>query len=96
MLRAFCAVVFIAALADSALAQTPAAEEQNPSMEELLRRMDALQHRAAADNELIKALQHRVDELESGDKPADKHATLPAGLGFATANRFVGSVTMRF
>jgi hypothetical protein len=51
MLRVFCAVVFIAARADSALAQTPAAQEQN-SMEESLRRMDALQH--------------RVDELESG------------------------------
>ena len=43
MLRAFCGVVSIAIFASPALAQTPAEQEQKPSMEELMRRLDALQ-----------------------------------------------------
>ena len=73
MLRAFCGVVCM--LASPALAQTPAAQEQKPSMEELLRRMDALQRRAEAGDELISALRHRVEELEVHERHAKTRAT---------------------
>jgi len=73
MLRAFCGVVCM--LASPALAQTPAAQEQKPSMEELLRRMDALQRRAAEGDELISALRHRVEELEVHERHAKTRAT---------------------
>jgi phage I-like protein len=56
--RALCGVASIAMLASPALAQTPAAQEQKPSMEELLQRLDALQRRAAEGDRLISALQH--------------------------------------
>lgn len=75
MLRAFCGVVSIAVLASPALAQTPAEQERKPSLEELLRRMDALQRRAAEDDKLINVLQHRVDELESRDKHSKSQIT---------------------
>src|SRR5258708_40356123 len=66
--RAFCGIVFIAELASPAQAQTPAAQEQKPSIEELLQRVDALQRRAADGDKLINALKHRVDELEMREK----------------------------
>jgi hypothetical protein len=77
MLRAFCVPVFIALLASSAHAQAPAAQDQKPSMEELLRRLDALQRRTAEGDKLISTLQHRVEELESRDKhPKSRAATV--------------------
>jgi DcaP outer membrane protein len=69
--RAFCGVVFIALLASPAVAQ----EQQKPSIEELLRRVDALQRRATEGDKLINALRHRVDELEAGDKHSKAQAT---------------------
>ena len=46
-------------------------------MEELLRRMDALQRRAAEGDKLISALRHRVDELEAHERHA-KSQTITA------------------
>src|SRR5271169_1944489 len=73
--RAFCGVVSIAVLASPVQAQTPAAQEQKPSMEELLQRIDALQRRATDGDKLINALQHRVDELEVREKHPKSRAT---------------------
>ena len=72
---AFCGVVFIAVLASPVQAQTPAAQGQTPSMEELLQRMDALQRRATDGDKLINALKHRVDELEAREKHPKSPAT---------------------
>lgn len=72
---AFCGVVFIAVLASPVQAQTPAAQGQMPSMEELLQRMDALQRRATDGDKLINALKHRVDELEAREKHPKSPAT---------------------
>jgi hypothetical protein len=74
MLRAFYGALCVAVLASPALAQAPGAQEQNPSIEELLRRMDALQRRAAAGDELISALRHRVEELEVHERHAKSRA----------------------
>ena len=59
MIRVLCGVMLVAVLVSSAHAQTPAAQEQKPSMEELLKRIDALQRRTAEGDKLIGALQHR-------------------------------------
>jgi hypothetical protein len=74
-IRALCGVVFIAMPASSALAQAPAAQEQKPSMEELLQRIDALQRRAVEGDKVIDALKRRVDELESRDKHPKSQVT---------------------
>ena len=70
MLRASCVPVLIALLASSAYAQAPvpAAQEQKPSMDELLKKIDALQRRTAEGDKLIGTLQHRLDQLEARDK----------------------------
>jgi hypothetical protein len=73
--RAFCGVVSLAVLASPVQAQTPAPQEQKPSMEELLQRIDALQRRATDGDKLIGALQHRVDELEAHEKHPKSLAT---------------------
>ena len=74
--RAFCGTMLVAASASSAQAQTPAAQEQKPSMEELLQRIDALQRRAVDGDKVIDALKRRVDELESREKhPKSQPAT---------------------
>jgi hypothetical protein len=74
--RAFCGTVLVAVSASSAQAQAPAAQEQKPSMEELLQRIDALQRRAADGDKVIDALKRRVDELESREKhPKSQPAT---------------------
>ncbi|WP_426610504.1 DcaP family trimeric outer membrane transporter [Bradyrhizobium sp. McL0616] len=57
------------------MAQTAASQEQKPSIEELLRRLDALQARATEGDKLISALRHRVDELETRDKHSKLQAT---------------------
>ncbi|MFY9955795.1 DcaP family trimeric outer membrane transporter [Bradyrhizobium sp.] len=44
-------------------------------MEELLRRMDALQRHATAGDELISALRHRVEELEAHERHAKSRDT---------------------
>jgi hypothetical protein len=49
--RAFCGIVSIAVLASPVQAQTPAPQEQKPSMEELLQRINMLQRRAAVEHE---------------------------------------------
>jgi hypothetical protein len=72
---AFCGVVSIAVLASPVQAQTPAAQEQKPTMEELMQRIDALQRRTADGDKLISALQHRVDELETREKHPKSPAT---------------------
>lgn len=73
--RALCGIASIAIFASPALAQTPASQEQKPSMEELMRRLDALQARATEGDKLISALRHRVDELETRDKRSKSQAT---------------------
>jgi DcaP outer membrane protein len=75
MFRAFCGVSSIAILACPALAQTPSAQEQKPSMEELLQRIDALQRHATEGDKLISTLRQRVDELEARDKHPKSQAT---------------------
>lgn len=72
--RALCGVASIAIFAGPSLAQTPASQEQKPSMEELMRRLDALQARATEGDKLISALRHRVDELETRDKHSKSQA----------------------
>ncbi|UPT99417.1 hypothetical protein J4G48_0015790 [Bradyrhizobium barranii subsp. apii] len=54
-------------------------------MEELMRRLDALQARATEGDKLISALRHRVDELETRDKHSKSQA--------ATARRDVVAPT---
>lgn len=71
----FCVVVSIAVLASPVRAQTPAAQDQKPSLEELLQRIDALQRRAADGDKLISTLQRRVDELETREKHPKSPAT---------------------
>jgi hypothetical protein len=75
MFRALCRMASIAVLASPALAQTPAAQEQKPSMEELLQRIDALQRHATEGDKLINTLRQRVDELEARDKHPKSQAT---------------------
>jgi len=58
-----------------ALAQTPVGQDQKPTMEELLRRIDALQARAVEGDKVIGALRRRVDELETRDKQAKSRPT---------------------
>src|SRR3569623_2843736 len=72
--RALCSIASIAIFASPALAQTPASQEQTPSMKELLQRLDALQARATEGDKLISALRHRVDELETRDKHSKSQA----------------------
>lgn len=72
--RALFGIASIAIFASPALAQTPASQEQTPSMKELLRRLDALQARATEGDKLISALRHRVDELETRDKHSKSQA----------------------
>jgi DcaP outer membrane protein len=74
MLRALCGAICIAVLAGPALAQAPVEHEQKASIEELLRRMDALQNRVATDDELIKALRRRVEELEAHEREVNARA----------------------
>jgi hypothetical protein len=58
-----------------ALAQTPVGQDQKPTMEELLRRIDALQARAVEGDKMISALRHRVGELETRDRQAKSRPT---------------------
>lgn len=85
MLRAFCGVVCVAVLATPALAQTPAAPAQKATLEELLRRMNELQNRVTADDELIKALRQQVEELQAEQRQANARAAaaVPAPPGAA-------------
>jgi hypothetical protein len=68
-----------------ALAQTPAVQEQKPSMEELMRRIDALQHRATEGDKLINALRHRVDELETQQHAKSQTTTARREIAAPTA-----------
>jgi hypothetical protein len=74
MRRVLGGVVCLTVLAGPALAQAPAGQDQKASIEELLRRMDALQNRVATDDELIKALRHRVEELEAHEREVNARA----------------------
>jgi hypothetical protein len=62
------AVASIAVLVSPALVQTAAAQEQKPSIEELMQRIDALQRHATEGDKLISTLRQRVDELETRDR----------------------------
>ena len=102
--RAFCGTMLVAASASSAQAQTPAAQEQKPSMEELLQRIDALQRRAADGDKVIDALKRRVDELESREKhpksqpatahrePAAAQKPAPVAVGYPQPGPTAGAV----
>ncbi|PWT87093.1 MAG: hypothetical protein C5B58_00270, partial [Acidobacteria bacterium] len=57
------------------LAQTSATQDQKPSIEELMRRIDALQRRATEGDKVISALRHRVDELETSQRHTKSQAT---------------------
>jgi hypothetical protein len=74
--RAFCGAAFIAVLVSPALAQAPAAQDQKPSLEELMRRVEALQRRATEGDKLISALRHRVDELEARERKTKPQTTV--------------------
>ena len=73
LFRGLCGAALIAVLGSPALAQ-----EQKPSMEELMRRIDALQRRATEGDKLINALRHRVDELETHERHAKSQTTTTA------------------
>src|SRR6516165_6641843 len=86
LFRILCCVS-IAVLASPALAQTPVTQEQKPSMEELMRRIDALQRRTAEGDKLISALRHRVDELETNQRRTKSQTTTASREAAAPAER---------
>ena len=92
LFRILCCVS-VAVLASPALAQTPVTQEQKPTMEELIRRIDALQRRTAEGDKLISALRHRVDELETNQRHTKSQTTTASREAAAPAERQVPRIT---
>src|SRR6516225_11415360 len=86
LFRVLCCVSF-AVLASPALAQTPATQEQKPSVEELMRRIDALQRRTEEGDKLVSALRHRVDELETSQRRAKSQTVMASREAAAPVER---------
>jgi len=105
--KLFCGALSFAVVAVPACAQkNSAADQQKPTVEDLLRRIDALQHRLSEiesrkklDNTATVAAVHRtLPACAPGGTPATAAptATTAAGLSYRTTNRIPGSATVRF